>query len=160
MVLFWSQLTKGEPHFTLRLVAVNNVIMIFAFAPIVGLLLGISAITVPWDTLFAIRIDLYFDSRHYRTSNSFHYFQKTSAGKNFRATTLPFTTRFTFRFIANHRFVIWLSRQTNFGSTNDYRFICRPHFNSGAALATVVGVLVEVPVMLSVVKIVNHAKPW
>ena len=52
MVFVWSQLTKGEPYFTLSQVAVNDLIMIFAFAPIVGLLLGISAITVPWDTLF------------------------------------------------------------------------------------------------------------
>ena len=52
MVFVWSHLTRGEPHFTLTQVALNDVIMIFAFAPIVGLLLGISAITVPWDTLF------------------------------------------------------------------------------------------------------------
>ena len=52
MVFVWSQLTKGEPYFTLTQVALNDVIMIFAFAPIVGLLLGMSAIIVPWDTLF------------------------------------------------------------------------------------------------------------
>ena len=52
MVFVWSNLSNGEPHFTLSQVAVNDVIMIFAFAPIVGLLLGLSAITVPWDTLF------------------------------------------------------------------------------------------------------------
>jgi ACR3 family arsenite transporter len=52
MVFVWSQLTKGEPYFTLSQVAVNDLILIFAFAPIVGLLLGLSAITVPWDTLF------------------------------------------------------------------------------------------------------------
>ena len=52
MVFVWSHLTRGEPHFTLTQVALNDVIMIFAFAPVVGLLLGISAITVPWDTLF------------------------------------------------------------------------------------------------------------
>lgn len=51
MVFVWSHLSKGEPHFTLSQVALNDVIMIFAFAPIVGLLLGLSAITVPWDTL-------------------------------------------------------------------------------------------------------------
>lgn len=51
MVFVWSNLTKGEPHFTLSQVALNDTIMVFAFAPIVGLLLGISAITVPWDTL-------------------------------------------------------------------------------------------------------------
>lgn len=52
MVFVWSQLTNGDPYFTLSQVAVNDVIMIFAFAPIVGLLLGLSSITVPWDTLF------------------------------------------------------------------------------------------------------------
>src|ERR1700757_4956684 len=51
MVFVWSNLTKGEPHFTLSQGAVNDTIMVFAFAPIVGLLLGLSAITVPWDTL-------------------------------------------------------------------------------------------------------------
>ena len=51
MVFVWSNLTKGEPHFTLSQVALNDTIMVFAFAPIVGLLLGLSAITVPWETL-------------------------------------------------------------------------------------------------------------
>ena len=51
MVFVWSHLMRGEPHFTLSQVALNDVIMVFAFAPIVGLLLGLSAITVPWDTL-------------------------------------------------------------------------------------------------------------
>ena len=54
MVFVWSNLTKGEPHFTLSQVALNDTIMVFAFAPIVGLLLGLSAITVPWDTLVPI----------------------------------------------------------------------------------------------------------
>src|SRR3972149_10979591 len=52
MVFVWSRLTHGDPYFTLSQVALNDIIMIFAFAPIVGLLLGISSITVPWDTLF------------------------------------------------------------------------------------------------------------
>ena len=51
MVFVWSNLSDGEPHFTLSQVALNDVIMVFAFAPIVGLLLGLSAITVPWETL-------------------------------------------------------------------------------------------------------------
>ena len=54
MVFVWSNLTKGEPHFTLSQVALNDTIMVFAFAPIVGLLLGLSAITVPWDTLVSV----------------------------------------------------------------------------------------------------------
>jgi ACR3 family arsenite transporter len=52
MVFVWSNLSDGEPHFTLTQVALNDIIMVFAFAPIVGLLLGLSAITVPWGTLF------------------------------------------------------------------------------------------------------------
>ena len=52
MVFVWSQWTRGDPYFTLSQVALNDLIMVFAFAPIVGLLLGLSAITVPWDTLF------------------------------------------------------------------------------------------------------------
>ena len=51
MVFVWSNLSNGEPHFTLSQVALNDVIMVVAFAPIVGLLLGLSAITVPWETL-------------------------------------------------------------------------------------------------------------
>src|SRR5512139_3927240 len=58
MVFVWSHLTKGEPHFTLSQVALNDSIMVFAFAPIVGFLLGISAITVPWDTLL-LSVGLY-----------------------------------------------------------------------------------------------------
>ena len=52
MVFVWSNLSNGEPHFTLTQVALNDTIMVFAFAPLVGLLLGLSAIIVPWDTLF------------------------------------------------------------------------------------------------------------
>ena len=52
MVFVWSNLSDGEPHFTLSQVALNDVIMVFAFAPLVGLLLGMAAISVPWDTLF------------------------------------------------------------------------------------------------------------
>src|SRR5450755_1123125 len=58
MVFVWSNLTKGEPHFTLSQVALNDTIMVFAFAPIVGLLLGLSAITVPWGTL-VLSVGLY-----------------------------------------------------------------------------------------------------
>ncbi len=58
MVFVWSNLTKGEPNFTLSQVALNDLIMILAFAPIVGLLLGLSAITVPWETLF-LSVTLY-----------------------------------------------------------------------------------------------------
>ena len=62
MVFVWSNLTDGEPHFTLSQVALNDAIMIVAFAPIVGLLLGLSAITVPWDTLL-LSVALYICCR-------------------------------------------------------------------------------------------------
>ena len=55
MVFVWSNLSGGEPHFTLSQVALNDLIMVFAFAPIVGLLLGLSAISVPWETLVSLR---------------------------------------------------------------------------------------------------------
>src|SRR5690606_19161706 len=58
MVFVWSNLSDGEPHFTLSQIALNDTIMVFAFAPIVGLLLGLSAITVPWDTLL-LSVGLY-----------------------------------------------------------------------------------------------------
>ena len=58
MVFVWSNLSNGEPHFTLSQVALNDAIMVFAFAPIVGLLLGLSAITVPWETLL-LSVGLY-----------------------------------------------------------------------------------------------------
>jgi len=102
---------RGDPYFTLSQVALNDAIMIIAFAPIVGLLLGLSAITVPWDTLF-VSVGLYI--------------------------VVPVI-------IAQ----AWRKMLLQGG---------QPKLD--AALATVVGVLVEVPVMLSVVKIVNATQPW
>ena len=69
MVFVWSNLTKGEPHFTLSQVALNDIIMVFAFAPIVGLLLGLSAIIVPWATLSALGHSLHRRARDHRAGD-------------------------------------------------------------------------------------------
>jgi ACR3 family arsenite efflux pump ArsB len=114
MVFLWSRLTNGHPLFTLSQVALNDTIMVFAFAPLVALLLGLSAITVPWDTLITSVVAC--PSALIGASN---FFELAVAA----AISL-------------------------FG------------FESGAALATVVGVLIEVPVMLLVVRVVNSSQHW
>jgi ACR3 family arsenite transporter len=129
MVFVWSNLTKGEPHFTLSQVALNDTIMVFAFAPIVGLLLGLSAITVPWNTV-------YFNA-------GVAYLLNRAAGEQ--------------HCVAGPSALIGAS---NFFELAVAAAISLFGFDSGAALATVVGVLIEVPVMLSVVRIVNASKGW
>jgi ACR3 family arsenite efflux pump ArsB len=114
MVFLWSRLTNGHPLFTLSQVALNDTIMVFAFAPLVALLLGLSAITVPWDTLITSVVAC--PSALIGASN---FFELAVAA----AISL-------------------------FG------------FESGAALATVVGVLIELPVMLLVVRVVNSSQHW
>ena len=208
MVFVWSNLTKGEPLFTLSQVALNDAIMIVAFAPIVALLLGLSAITVPWDTL-VLSVVLYIlipviaaqIIRRMLISNG-------SAGQLERLLarlqplsliSLLATLVLLFGFqgeqiIAQPGVIALLAVpiliQVYFNSGLAYllnRWSGEKHcvagpsaligasnffelavaaaislfgFNSGAALATVVGVLVEVPVMLSVVWIVNNSKGW
>lgn len=208
MVFVWSNLTKGEPHFTLSQVALNDAIMVVAFAPIVGLLLGLSAITVPWGTL-ALSVVLYivipvvvaqFVRRRLLASGG------QSALDRLLATLQPLsliallaTLVLLFGFqgeqiiaqplvIAllavpiliqvyfNAGLAYLLNRVSGeqhcvagpsalIGASNFFELavaaaISLFGFNSGAALATVVGVLVEVPVMLSVVWIVNRSKGW
>ena len=160
MVFVWSNLTKGEPHFTLSQVALNDAIMVVAFAPIVGLLLGLSAITVPWGTLVLsvvlyivipviiaqpaiigllavpILIQVYFNS-------GLAYLLNRMAGEQ--------------HCVAGPSALIGAS---NFFELAVAAAISLFGFHSGAALATVVGVLIEVPVMLSVVWIVNRSKGW
>ncbi|MCG7508820.1 ACR3 family arsenite efflux transporter [Mesorhizobium retamae] len=208
MVFVWSNLTKGEPHFTLSQVALNDAIMVVAFAPIVGLLLGLSAITVPWGTL-ALSVVLYivipvvvaqFVRRRLLASGG------QSALDRLLATLQPLsliallaTLVLLFGFqgeqiiaqplvIAllavpiliqvyfNAGLAYLLNRVSGeqhcvagpsalIGASNFFELavaaaISLFGFNSGAALATVVGVLVEVPVMLSVVSIVNRSKGW
>ena len=207
MVFVWSQLTKGDPYFTLSQVAVNDLIMIFAFAPIVGLLLGLSSITVPWDTLL-ISVGLYIVIpvllaqawRSILLKQGQETFDKTlellhPLSLAALLTTLILLFAFqgeailkqplviamlavpiliqvffnsTFAYLLNKHFGVAhciagpsaLIGASNFFELAVATAISLFGFNSGAALATVVGVLIEVPVMLAVVKIVNSSKKW
>jgi len=208
MVFVWSNLTKGEPHFTLSQVALNDVIMIIAFAPIVGLLLGLSAITVPWETLL-LSVGLYIIVPVIvaQVIRKMVLSQRSEAGLKALLNTLQpisllallATLVLLFGFqgkqiIAQPLVIVLLAVpiliQVYFNSglayilnrvTGEQHCVAGPSaligasnffelavaaaisifgLNSGAALATVVGVLIEVPVMLSVVKIVNSSKGW
>lgn len=206
MVFVWSNLTKGEPHFTLSQVALNDAIMVVAFAPIVGLLLGLSAIIVPWDTLM-LSVALYIVIPVI-AAQLLRRFLLASGGpgaldrllKKLQPlsllallATLVLLFGFQGEQIIAQPLVIGILAvptliQVYFNSGLAYllnRFLGERHcvagpsaligasnffelavaaaislfgFSSGAALATVVGVLVEVPVMLSVVAIVNRSK--
>jgi len=154
MVFVWSNLSDGEPNFTLSQVALNDAIMIVAFAPIVAFLLGLSSITVPWETLILsvalyiivpviialiavpILIQVYFNS-------GLAYLLNRATGEA--------------HCVAGPSALIGAS---NFFELAVATAISLFGFTSGAALATVVGVLIEVPVMLSVVKIVNASRGW
>jgi ACR3 family arsenite transporter len=208
MVFVWSNLTKGEPHFTLSQVALNDVIMVVAFAPIVGLLLGLSAITVPWGTL-VLSVVLYIVipvilaqlvRRSLLASGGEAALSRLLARLGpLSLTALLATLVLLFGFqgeaIVAQPLVIALLAvpiliQVYFNAGLAYllnRLAGEEHcvagpsaligasnffelavaaaislfgFHSGAALATVVGVLIEVPVMLSVVRIVNGSAGW
>jgi ACR3 family arsenite transporter len=208
MVFVWSNLTRGEPNFTLSQVAVNDAIMVVAFAPIVGLLLGLSAITVPWETLL-LSVGLYIIvpvviAQVVRTAllqrgGEAELKRMLSRIGPVSLTALLATLVLLFGFqgeqIISHPAIIAMLAapiliQVYFNSALAYllnRFTGEAHcvagpsaligasnffelavaaaislfgFSSGAALATVVGVLIEVPVMLSVVAIVNASKGW
>lgn len=205
MVFVWSNLSDGEPHFTLSQVALNDAIMIIAFAPLVGFLLGISAITVPWDTLF-LSVLIYIVipvivsqvlRRWLLAQGHLDRTLKTIQPWSLAALLITLVLLFGFQgqqvlaqpFIIlllaipiliqvyfNSMLAYWLNRQLGvahciaapsalIGASNFFELavataIALFGFNSGAALATVVGVLVEVPVMLSVVAIVNRSKHW
>ena len=208
MVFVWSNLSNGEPHFTLSQVALNDLIMVFAFAPIVGLLLGLSAITVPWNTLVlsvglyivvpviigqVLRKRILISGGEPALKRLLGILQPVSLIA--LLTTLVLLFGFQGEQIAAQPVVIALLAvpiliQVYFNSGLAYllnRAVGSAHcvaapsaligasnffelavavaislfgINSGAALATVVGVLVEVPVMLSVVKFVNASKLW
>ncbi|MCF7647459.1 ACR3 family arsenite efflux transporter [Bacillus subtilis] len=208
MVFVWSNLIKGEPHFTLSQVALNDAIMVIAFAPIVGLLLGLSAITVPWNTLiFSVVLYIIFPviiaqliRRSLLSKNDGHPLNKLlKALQPLSLVALLATLVLLFGFqgeqiitqpliIAmlaipiliqvyfNSGLAYLLNRMSGeqhciagpsamIGASNFFELavaaaISLFGFSSGAALATVVGVLVEVPVMLSVVWIVNRSKGW
>ena len=208
MVFVWSNLTKGEPHFTLSQVALNDAIMVVAFAPIVGLLLGLSAITVPWGTLI-LSVVLYIVipviiaqiiRRRMLASGGQTALDRLLAKLGPASlvallATLVLLFGFQGEQIIAQPAVIGLLAvpiliQVYFNSGLAYllnRLVGEQHcvagpsaligasnffelavaaaislfgFHSGAALATVVGVLIEVPVMLSVVWIVNRSKGW
>ena len=208
MVFVWSNLTRGEPHFTLSQVALNDVIMVFAFAPIVGLLLGLSAITVPWATLLLsvglyIVVPVFIAQAVRRTvlarggTDALAALLRALQPVSLIAllATLVLLFGFQGQQILDQPLVIALLAvpiliQVYFNSGLAYllnRWSGEAHcvagpsaligasnffelavaaaislfgFDSGAALATVVGVLIEVPVMLSVVRIVNASKAW
>jgi ACR3 family arsenite transporter len=208
MVFVWSNLSNGEPHFTLSQVALNDVIMVFAFAPLVGLLLGLSAITVPWETL-VLSVLLYIVVPVIVAQVIRRYCLATAGEEGLRRlldrlqplslvallTTLVLLFGFQGKQILDQPLIIamlavpiliqvyfnsglayLLNRATGeahcvaapsalIGASNFFELavaaaISLFGFHSGAALATVVGVLIEVPVMLSVVKIVNASRPW
>ena len=208
MVFVWSNLCDGEPHYTLSQVALNDLIMVFAFAPLVGLLLGVASITVPWDTLL-LSVILYIVVpvivaqliRRQRLASG----GQTALDSLLRGlgpvslmallTTLVLLFGFQGEAILAQPLVIallavpiliqvyfnaglayWLSRRLGvawcvaapaalIGASNFFELAVAAAISlfglqSGAALATVVGVLVEVPVMLSVVSIVKRSRGW
>jgi len=208
MVFVWSNLSDGEPHFTLSQVAVNDVIMVFAFAPIVGLLLGLSAITVPWSTLLLsvvlyivvpvilaqlLRRRLLAQGGEAALKRMLGSLQPVSLVALLATLVLLFgfqgeqiiaqplviallAVPILIQVYGNAGLAYLLNRIAGeahcvaapsalIGASNFFELavaaaISLFGFDSGAALATVVGVLIEVPVMLSVVKIVNASKGW
>jgi ACR3 family arsenite transporter len=208
MVFVWSQLTRGEPHFTLSQVALNDVLMVFAFAPVVGLLLGLSAITVPWQTLLlsvvlyivipvamaqAVRRRLLARGGLASVNRLLATLQPASLLALLATLVLLFAFQgeqilaqplviallavpILIQVYFNAGLAYLLNRAAGevhcvaapsalIGASNFFELavaaaISLFGFESGAALATVVGVLVEVPVMLSVVWIVNGSRDW
>jgi len=207
MVFVWSRLTGGDPLFTLSQVALNDSIMVIAFAPLVAFLLGISAITVPWDTLLAsvvlyiiIPVALAQWLRKILLSKAQQVFDDVMAKIgpwSIAALLATLVLLFAFQGEAilkqpliigllavpiliqvffNAGLAYWLNRAVGekhsiacpsalIGASNFFELavaaaISLFGFNSGAALATVVGVLIEVPVMLLVVYVVNNSKNW
>ncbi len=207
MVFVWSRLTNGDPLFTLSQVALNDSIMVVAFAPIVALLLGMSSIIVPWETLLT-SVVLYIVipvilaqvwRRHLLTRGQEVLNQTMQRIGTWSISALLATLVLLFGFqgeailrqpmviallavpiliqvFFNAGLAYWLNRRLGeshavacpsalIGASNFFELavaaaISLFGFDSGAALATVVGVLIEVPVMLVVVKIVNSSRHW
>ena len=208
MVFVWSNLTRGEPHFTLSQVALNDTIMVFAFAPIVGLLLGLSAITVPWNTL-VLSVVLYIvipvvvaqivrqrvlaAGGAERLARLFGTLQPLSLAALLATLVLLFgfqgqqivaqpliiallAVPILIQVYFNAGVAYLLNRAAGeqhcvagpsalIGASNFFELavataISLFGFDFDAALATVVEALIEVPVMLSVVWIVNASKGW
>ena len=203
MVFVWSQLTQGDPNYTLVQVSVNDIIMIFAFAPITAFLLGVTDITVPWETLL-LSVGLYvvlpllagYLTRRFLHNQVSVLVQRL---KPLSVMGLLATVVLLFGFqaqtiIANPEsivmiaiplliqtygifFIAYLAAKrmqlphnvaapaAMIGTSNFFELavavaISLFGLHSGAALATVVGVLVEVPVMLSLVKFANNTRHW
>ncbi len=207
MVFVWSRLSNGDPLFTLSQVALNDTIMIFAFAPLVAFLLGISSITVPWQTLL-ISVMLYIVipvviaqvwRKHLlkKGDDAFHRSMQRIGPWSIASLLLTLVLLFGFQGKAiieqpliigllavpiliqvflNSGLAYWLNRKLGethsvacpsalIGASNFFELAVAAAiglfgFDSGAALATVVGVLIEVPVMLLVVSVVNRSKGW
>lgn len=207
MVFVWSNLCDGEPHYTLSQVALNDIIMVFAFAPLVALLLGVASITVPWETLLlsvllyivipVIVAQLIRAAVLRNGQPALERLQKQLGPVSLVALLTTLMLLFGFQGDAilaqplviallavpiliqvylNAGIAYWLSRKLGvawcvaapaalIGASNFFELavavaISLFGLNSGAALATVVGVLVEVPVMLTVVAIVKRTRPW
>lgn len=207
MVFVWAQLCKGDPYFTLSQVALNDSIMVVAFAPIVALLLGLSSITVPWDTLLT-SVCLYIVVpvviaqvwRKALLRKGVKHFERV-VGKlgplSISALLLTLVLLFAFQgeaiidqplviallavpiliqVVLNSGLAYWLNRRLGvqhcvagpsalIGASNFFEVAVATAISlfgiqSGAALATVVGVLIEVPVMLAVVAVVNRSQGW
>ncbi|ALD90495.1 arsenite efflux pump ACR3 CMGI-7 [Cupriavidus gilardii CR3] len=207
MVFVWSQLCKGDPYFTLSQVAVNDAIMVVAFAPVVALLLGLSSITVPWDTLI-VSVVLYIVipvliaqaiRKLLLARGEATYRRVTGALGPYSIAALLATLVLLFGFqgnaiveqpliilllavpiliqvVLNSGLAYFLNRKLGvahcvagpsalIGASNFFELavataISLFGFESGAALATVVGVLIEVPIMLLVVGVVNRSQRW
>ena len=208
MVFVWSQLTKGDPNYTLVQVSVNDIIMIFAFAPIAAFLLGVSDIEVPWETLL-LSVVLYVVLPLGAGAWTRHRLERNGDGERlnhflallkpwsvlgllatvvllfgFQAETIieqpltigliaiPLLIQTYGIFIIAYAAAYWMKLPHNvaapacmIGTSNFFELavavaISLFGLHSGAALATVVGVLVEVPVMLSLVLIVNRTRHW
>ena len=207
MVFVWSRLVNGDPYFTLSQVALNDLIMVVAFAPLLALLLGVSSITVPWDTLLTsvvlyivipvVIAQLWRRWLLGRGEGSFNRAMTRLQPISIAALLLTLVLLFAFQGDAilqqplviallavpiliqvffNSALAYWLNRKLGekhnvagpsalIGASNFFELavaaaISLFGFQSGAALATVVGVLIEVPVMLLVVRIVNQSKGW
>ena len=207
MVFVWSRLTNGDPLFTLSQVALNDTIMVFAFAPLVGFLLGISAITVPWATLVTsvvlyivvpvLLAQLWRKALLAKGQEAFEAAMARIGPWSITALLATLVLLFAFQGEAllnqplviallavpiliqvffNSALAYWLNRALGekhsvacpsalIGASNFFELavaaaISLFGFQSGAALATVVGVLIEVPVMLLVVRVVNRTRGW
>ena len=207
MVFVWSRLSDGDPLFTLSQVALNDTIMVFAFAPLVAFLLGISAISVPWDTLLTsvvlyilipvVLAQLWRKALLARGQAAFDAAMAKIGPWSITALLATLVLLFAFQGEAiirqplviallavpiliqvffNSALAYWLNKVVGekhsiacpsalIGASNFFELavaaaISLFGFESGAALATVVGVLIEVPVMLLVVRVVNGSRGW